>query len=32
MIKITIIGSGNVAQHLVDAFAKSKAIDIIQVF
>ncbi|PKB18420.1 Rossmann-like and DUF2520 domain-containing protein [Flavobacterium sp. 5] len=32
MIKITIIGSGNVAQHLIDAFAKSKAIDIIQVF
>ncbi|MBF4472590.1 Rossmann-like and DUF2520 domain-containing protein [Flavobacterium sp. HJJ] len=32
MIKITIIGSGNVAQHLIDAFAKNKAIDIIQVF
>lgn len=32
MIKITIIGSGNVTQHLIDAFAKSKAIDIIQVF
>lgn len=32
MLKITIIGSGNVAQHLIDAFAKSKAIDIIQVF
>jgi len=32
MIKITIIGSGNVAQHLIDAFAKSKAIEIIQVF
>lgn len=32
MIKITIIGSGNVAQHLVDAFAKSQAIDVIQVF
>ena len=32
MIKITIIGSGNVAQHLIDAFAKNEAIDIIQVF
>lgn len=32
MIKITIIGSGNVAQHLIDAFAKNNAIEIIQVF
>ncbi|MBW4361558.1 Rossmann-like and DUF2520 domain-containing protein [Flavobacterium taihuense] len=32
MIKITIIGSGNVAQHLIDAFAKSNTIEIIQVF
>ena len=32
MIKITIIGSGNVAQHLIDAFAKSNAIEIVQVF
>nr|WP_315158087.1 Rossmann-like and DUF2520 domain-containing protein [uncultured Flavobacterium sp.] len=32
MIKITIIGSGNVAQHLIDAFAKSNAVEIIQVF
>nr|WP_315202692.1 Rossmann-like and DUF2520 domain-containing protein [uncultured Flavobacterium sp.] len=32
MIRITIIGSGNVAEHLIDAFAKNKAIDIIQVF
>jgi predicted short-subunit dehydrogenase-like oxidoreductase (DUF2520 family) len=32
MIKITIIGSGNVAQHLIEAFAKSNAIEIIQVF
>ncbi len=32
MIKITIIGSGNVAQHLIDAFAKSTTIQIIQVF
>lgn len=32
MINITIIGSGNVSQHLIDAFAKNKAINIIQVF
>lgn len=32
MIKITIIGSGNVAQHLTDAFAKSNAVDIVQIF
>ncbi|WP_264564026.1 Rossmann-like and DUF2520 domain-containing protein [Flavobacterium sp. N3904] len=32
MIKITIIGSGNVAQHLIDAFAKSNAVEIIQVY
>jgi predicted short-subunit dehydrogenase-like oxidoreductase (DUF2520 family) len=32
MIKITIIGSGNVAQHLIDAFAKNNAIEIIQVY
>jgi predicted short-subunit dehydrogenase-like oxidoreductase (DUF2520 family) len=32
MIKITIIGSGNVAQHLINAFAKSNAVEIIQVF
>ena len=32
MIKITIIGSGNVAQHLIDAFAKSNTVEIIQVF
>ncbi|WP_281239566.1 Rossmann-like and DUF2520 domain-containing protein [Flavobacterium praedii] len=32
MIKITIIGSGNVAQHLIDAFAKSGAVEIMQVF
>lgn len=32
MIKITIIGSGNVAQHLIDAFAKSDVVEIIQVF
>jgi predicted short-subunit dehydrogenase-like oxidoreductase (DUF2520 family) len=32
MIKVIIIGSGNVAQHLIKAFAKSKKIDIVQVF
>jgi len=32
MIKISIIGSGNVAQHLIEAFAKSNLIEIIQVF
>jgi len=32
MIKITLIGSGNVAQHLIKAFDKSEAIEIAQVF
>ncbi|MBC7844997.1 MAG: DUF2520 domain-containing protein [Flavobacterium sp.] len=32
MIKVIIIGSGNVAQHLVQAFDKSKKIDVVQVF
>jgi predicted short-subunit dehydrogenase-like oxidoreductase (DUF2520 family) len=32
MIKITIIGSGNVAQHLIMAFAKSNEIEVSQVF
>lgn len=32
MIKIVIIGSGNVAQHLIAAFEKSEAVEIIQVF
>jgi len=32
MIKATIIGSGNVAQHLIQAFQKSDAIDLLQVF
>lgn len=32
MIKVVIIGSGNVAQHLIKAFAKSKKIDVVQVF
>jgi predicted short-subunit dehydrogenase-like oxidoreductase (DUF2520 family) len=32
MIKVVLIGSGNVAQHLIKAFAKSNEIDIVQVF
>lgn len=32
MIRITIIGSGNVAQHLIKAFTKSDGIEIGQVF
>jgi predicted short-subunit dehydrogenase-like oxidoreductase (DUF2520 family) len=32
MIKVVIIGSGNVAQHLIQAFAKSKEIEVSQVF
>jgi predicted short-subunit dehydrogenase-like oxidoreductase (DUF2520 family) len=32
MISVTIIGSGNVAQHLISAFAKSKLVEIVQVF
>ncbi|NDP27714.1 MAG: DUF2520 domain-containing protein [Flavobacterium sp.] len=32
MIKVVIIGSGNVAQHLIQAFAKSKEIEVLQVF
>ncbi|WP_291097390.1 MULTISPECIES: Rossmann-like and DUF2520 domain-containing protein [unclassified Flavobacterium] len=32
MIKIVIIGSGNVAQHLINAFSKSDEIEITQVF
>lgn len=32
MIRITLIGSGNVAQHLIKAFAKSEEIEISQVF
>jgi predicted short-subunit dehydrogenase-like oxidoreductase (DUF2520 family) len=32
MLKAVIIGSGNVAQHLLKAFQKSDKIDIIQVF
>ena len=32
MIRITLIGSGNVSQHLIKAFAKSETIEIVQVF
>ncbi len=32
MIKVTIIGSGNVAQHLINAFAIAENIEIFQVF
>lgn len=32
MIKAIIIGSGNVAQHLIQAFQKSDAADLLQVF
>jgi predicted short-subunit dehydrogenase-like oxidoreductase (DUF2520 family) len=32
MIKVIIIGSGNVAHHLTHAFSKSKKIDLAQVF
>lgn len=32
MIKVVIIGSGNVAHHLIETFAKSKKVNVIQVF
>lgn len=32
MIRITIIGSGNVAQHLIKIFSKSETIEMVQVF
>ncbi len=32
MIKVVIIGSGNVAQHLIQSFVNSKDIDLVQVF
>ncbi len=32
MIKVVIIGSGNVAQHLIKALAASKEIDLVQAF
>jgi predicted short-subunit dehydrogenase-like oxidoreductase (DUF2520 family) len=32
MLKVVVIGSGNVAHHLIEAFAKSATIEVIQVF
>jgi len=32
MIQVVIIGSGNVAHHLIEAFAKSATVEVIQVF
>jgi len=32
MTRITIIGSGNVAQHLIKAFTKSELVEIVQVY
>lgn len=32
MIKVTVIGSGNVAQHLITAFLNSSDIEVLQVF
>ncbi|MDA6068901.1 F420-dependent NADP oxidoreductase [Flavobacterium sp. AC] len=32
MIRITLIGSGNVAQHLIKTFTKSELVEIVQVF
>ncbi|WP_306350926.1 Rossmann-like and DUF2520 domain-containing protein [Flavobacterium sp. '19STA2R22 D10 B1'] len=32
MIQVTIIGSGNVAQHLISAFSKSTVVEIAQVY
>lgn len=32
MIKVSIIGSGNVAQHLISAFAKASEIELVQIF
>jgi predicted short-subunit dehydrogenase-like oxidoreductase (DUF2520 family) len=32
MIKVVLIGSGNVAQHLILAFAKSKKVEVTQVY
>jgi len=32
MVKVTIIGSGNVAQHLISAFANSDSTELVQVF
>jgi predicted short-subunit dehydrogenase-like oxidoreductase (DUF2520 family) len=32
MIKVVLIGSGNLAHHLIEAFAKSTTVEVIQVF
>lgn len=32
MIKVVLIGSGNVAHHLIQAFAKNKKVEVIQVY
>jgi len=32
MIKLSIIGSGNVAQHLIQAFSKTAEVELVQVF
>ncbi len=32
MIRVTLIGSGNVAQHLIQAFSKTTAVNLVQVF
>lgn len=32
MIKVVLIGSGNLAHHLIEAFAKSPKVEVIQVF
>ena len=32
MVKVVIIGSGNVGQHLIKAFAKSDAVSVIQAY
>lgn len=32
MVKVSLIGSGNVAQHLLSAFNKSDAVEVIQIF
>ena len=32
MIRVSIIGSGNVAQHLIVAFSKTTDIELVQIF
>jgi predicted short-subunit dehydrogenase-like oxidoreductase (DUF2520 family) len=32
MIRVTLIGSGNVAQHLIQAFGQTTAVELVQVF